>query len=235
MLNVEIDGNSYKLATKPSLELVAGRGTYGNGSIDWGKEGLSLAEIAHLTGKAASLAAEINGQCLPLTQLITDDCKIRFITENDIEGEQLIYRTGIYLLAYGTAISHNGYIRKGGGIKEKEIYYDFIIDKYTPSKINLSLIEETINEVLCSEKRILPKKYPFYDAVELFTRQQEWWILKQIQNRDDGGPVSLQMLDTFAEIDSGFMLYELKKMKNVKPLYVDYAEKVCRVYGEILL
>ena len=88
MINIVLkNGKQYSFVTSESVELVHGRGTYGNGSIDWIKEQISLAEIAKQIGPKDALAAEVDGNLLSLDATITSDCAdcvVDFITPQKI-------------------------------------------------------------------------------------------------------------------------------------------------------
>lgn len=237
MINITLkNGMQYSFATSESVKLVHGRGTYGNGSIDWIKEQISLAEIAKQIGQKDALAAEVDGKLLPLNTSTTSDCVIDFITAADQRGQEMIQCTGMFYLAYGFSLLPKKLQRLGGGMEQNKIYYDFALpgDEVLTDG-DLKLTEEIILNLLDDAQPIRLCKLPYFQVVKRLTDLSEFYMIRYINEHDDGGPVEMNVSGDFYELSQGLLLYDASIIKMIKMLGLEKTEIGYRVYAEVWL
>lgn len=236
MLKITLpQGKIYHLAVKSSVELVHGRGTYGNGSIDWGKEGLTVAEIIAQIAEAPAdvLAVLIEDKlCMPST-FITEDATIQWVTAKDALGKDLRRRTGIFLLGYGLNSLHRGYRRLQGGVDGEMLYYDFLPPEDGITNKDFQACQTQVAQALQSGETIKPRKVSYYEAMKYFDEQGEENIKQYIEENDDGGAVSLQTFGAFAQLDTGVLLADLQQIQDLRVVSLEKTAKGCRLIGKL--
>ena len=232
-----INGETYKLAARSAVQLLSGRGTYGNGSIDWEQEGLTLAEIMAQLPKVPEdvLAAWVDGCLLPLDAFISRDCTIAWVRASDADGQALLGRTGAFLLAYGLASLRKGYQRLGGGLTADGAYYDFRPPSGGIAEADLADCQRAVAQAIAGDVPIMAKKVSYYEAIKHFGLLGEDDILRRIEENDDGGAVSLRVLGDFAELDTGFLVRDLQKMQGFQVAGWAKTDKGCRLVGRLPL
>jgi len=237
MINIMLkDGKQYKFVASESVELVHGRGSYGNGSIDWIKEQILLAEIAKQISQKNALAAEVDGKLLPLDACITSNCVVDFITTADQQGQEMIQRTGIFFLAYGFSLLPKKLQRLGGGIEQNKIYYDFVLlDDEVLTDNDLKLVEKIILQLLDEPQTIRLCKLPYFQIVKRLADLSEFYMIRYIDEHDDGGPVEMNVSGDFYELSQGLLLHDVSIIKMVKLLGLKKTEIGYRVYAEVWL
>lgn len=235
MINVMLkSGEQYSFIKRNSVELVHGRGTYGNGSIDWEKEQISLAEIAQQTNQEGVLAAEVNGRLLPLEATITKDCVINFITSADPQGQEIIHRTGMFFLAYGFSLIPKKLQRLGGGVEQDKIYYDFVLPKdEVLTNDDLKAAEAVILQLLKNSRTIMLRKLPYFTVIKNLSALSEDYMIRSIVEHDDGGPVEMNVSGDFYELSHGLLLRDASIIRMIKLLGLERTEMGYRVYAEV--
>ena len=237
MLEVTLSqGKVYQLPTRSPVQLVSGRGTYGNGSIDWEQEGLTIAEIIAQVPDAPEgiLAALVNGRLLEVERFVSHNCIIEWVTAADELGRAMLTRSGIFLLAYGLSSLHRGYQRLGGGLREAGLcYYDFLPPADGVSEQDLAACRRAVAQAVASGEPIKAKKLAYYPAVDYFEQLGEADILRRIEENDDGGAVSVQMWQDFAELDTGMLVKDLRWLEQFQVLSLEQAGAVCRLTGKL--
>lgn len=238
MLEVTLlpQGEVVKLATRSAVQLVSGRGTYGNGSIDWEQEGLKITEIMAQLPQTPEdvLAAWVDGQVLPLDAFISRDCTLAWVMTSDADGQAMLRRTAVFLLAYGLTSLQRGYQRLGGGITEDGAYYDFLTPAGGIAETDLADCQRAVAQAVAGNESIVTKKVPYYEAIKHFAQLNETDILRRIEENDDGGAVSLQVLGKFAELDGGFLVRDLQKLQGFQVTGWERTGESCRLVGKLL-
>lgn len=219
------------------MQLVNGRGTYGNGSIDWGQEGLTVGEILARTGVVRDervLAAFVNGELVTLDKFISHDCQLIPVTAKSEEGWALLQRTAIFLLAYSIVSLGRGYQRLGGGRVAKRVYYDFLPPEQGITSADWTDSQRIMEQALAAKMSITAKKLSYYSAVHHFERLGEREILRRLEYEDDGGAVSVQIMGDFVEPDTGVVLSSLEDLSMVRLLDMEAQERGWRIWAQVL-
>ena len=227
----------YLLQKKDNVQL-KNEGTYGNGSIDWGARGLYLYDIAQQVGIECAIAANVNHELCPMDTFIKQNCKVDFITLADNEGEKILMRTGEFLLAYGAKKVYGSELQKVGNYVDRQriIYTEFVLSETKNiSETELTAIRQNIEDILCSDKTIQRKILPYYAAMRKLKDVNEHYLMEQIDEQDDGGPVLVNVLGGYFALNTGLLLPDLHLIKELKLLRVERTAMRCRIYAEIVI
>lgn len=230
MLHITLtDGRQFQLETVSPVAL-KNEGTYGNGSIDWEDEGLYLFDIAAQIGVENALAALVNGELLPMNTFVKKDCTLEYVMANDEIGKGMIDRTVLFLTAYGIKSLNKTCKRIEGRIEDDRVYYDFAAEGGAFTAEELQQAEHAIAQAISANYSAGCRKFPYYTSKKELLAQGETYILEYIDLHDDYGPVSMQVMDNFADLDQGLLLGNLSILKEVQ-LTQELIDDIYRVYA----
>ena len=237
MLRVTLTpGKVYELRAKSPVQLVSGRGTYGNGSIDWGPEGLTVAEILAQTGAAQGqrvLAALVDGQLVRKDAFITRDCQLEAVTAESAAGRAMLARTGMFLLAYGVSGLGKDYQRLGGQADAERFYYAVRPAGQGISAADLAAVQGRIDQALAEGWPITARKLPYQRAVRYFKEQGEDDILRRLAKADDGGAVSVQLMGDFCEPGEAQLVESMADMQPVQIMEAEDCGRFWRIWARL--
>ncbi len=234
MLNITLtDGRQFQLETVSPVAL-KNEGTYGNGSIDWEDEGLYLYDIAAQIGIEGALAALVDGHLTPMNVFIKKDCTLEYVMANDETGKAMIDHTALFLLAYGIKSLAKSSKRVKGIVENGQIYYDFIIDGNRFTEEELRQAEAAITNAIQANYAINRRKFPYFTSKKELLNAGEIYMLEYIDKHDDYGPVVMQVMNSFADLDQGLLLGDLSILKAVH-LTQETQDNICRVYAKVEL
>ncbi len=234
MLNITLtDGRQFQLETVSPVAL-KNEGTYGNGSIDWEDEGLHLYEIAAQIGIEGALAALVNGQLSPMTAFIKRDSTLQYVMADDETGKAMIHRTALFLLAYGIKSLATPCKRVKGTVDNGLVYYDFVVEGNQFSAEALKDAESAILSAISSNYPVGSRKFPYFKSKKELLATGETYLLDYIDEHDDYGPVVMQVMNNFADLDQGLLLGDLSILKAVH-LTQEPQDGFCRVYATVEL
>lgn len=223
----------YLLNAQHSVELFHGRGTYGNGSIDWDRPALSLQEIAHRTDNETALVAEVNGTPYHLSRLIKEDCAIDFYTADSAIGREALRQTGIFLLGYGFYNPENSVHLMCGGVENDMFYYDFATEKAGFSESEIADAQKKIQTAVDSAAVISPQIFPFYQTIRELEKMNESFLIEMIRENDDLGPVSAYVMNDFMEPAHGTLLHDLHLFPGIQICSAEKTANGIRVYAKL--
>lgn len=234
MLHITLtDGRQFQLETVSPVAL-KNEGTYGNGSIDWEDEGLYLFDIAAQIGVENALAALVNGELLPMNTFEKKDCTLEYVMADSEIGKSMIDRTVLFLIAYGIKSLGKACKRVEGRIESGKIYYDFIPEDSAFTAEELQQAERAIAQAISANYPVGCRKFPYYTSKKELLAQGETYLLDYIDLHDDYGPVSMQVMDNFADLDKGLLLGDLSILKKVQ-LTQELNGDVCRISANVTL
>lgn len=232
MLNITLtDGRQFQLETISPVAL-KNEGTYGNGSIDWEDEGLYLYDIAAQIGIEGALAALVNDQLMPMTSFIKKDCTLQYVMTNDETGKAMIDRTALFLLAYGIKSLSKPCKRIKGTVDNGAVYYDFAVEGTSFTTEELLQAEAMIAEAIQANYPMVSRKFPYFKSKKELLAAGETYILDYIDAHDDYGPVVMQVMNNFADLDQGLLLGDLSILKAVH-LTQEMQDGICRIYATV--
>ena len=232
MLNITLtDGRQFQLETISPVAL-KNEGTYGNGSIDWEDEGLYLYDIATQIGIEGALAALVNNQLMPMTSFIKKDCTLQYVMADDETGKAMIDRTALFLLAYGIKSLDKPCKRIKGTVDNGAVYYDFAVEGASFTAEELQQAEAIIAEAIQANYPMGSRKFPYFKSKKELIATGETYVLDYIDAHDDYGPVVMQVMNNFADLDQGLLLGDLSILKAVH-LTQELQDGICRIYATI--
>lgn len=225
----------YALDVAHTVELFHGRGTYGNGSIDWDKPAITLENVAKQTLQSHALIAAVDGQPCHLSRSIKTDCSVDFFDASSAPGKAAIFQTGIFLLGYGFHLSEKNLHPVKGGMDGDLIYYDFsnALSEITPDIIKAATIR--MRSALANHYTVKPGILPFHQVCRELTSAGNVALIQEIESRDDGGPVAVYMMNDYWELDHGLLLYHLSIISSISVASIEPISSGVRVYGKIEL
>ena len=234
MLNITLtDGRQFQLETVSPVAL-KNEGTYGNGSIDWEDEGLYLYDIAAQIGIEGALAALVDDQLTPLTVFIKKDCTLQYVMADDEIGKAMIDRTALFLLAYGIKSLDKPCKRVKGTVADGNVFYDFAVDGGAFTNDELQQAEAHIAQAIAANYPMGCRKFPYFKSKKELLSQGETYILDYIDEHDDYGPVVMQVMNNFADLDQGLLLGDLTLLKAVH-LTQETQGNICRIAASVEL
>ena len=232
MLNITLtDGRQFQLETISPVAL-KNEGTYGNGSIDWEDEGLYLYDIAAQIGIEDALAALVNDQLMPMTSFIKKDCTLQYVMADDETGKAMIDRTALFLLAYGIKSLDKPCKRIKGTVDNGAVYYDFAVEGASFTAEELQQAEAIIAEAIQANYPMGSRKFPYFKSKKELIATGETYVLDYIDAHDDYGPVVMQVMNNFADLDQGLLLGDLSILKAVH-LTQELQDGICRIYATV--
>lgn len=209
-----LDGKNLDFPLKKNVGLI-NYGTYGNGSIEYGAESVYLREVAEQTGNAEALAVKINGELRSLDTLLAAESTIEFIMPQDKLGQEMLARSGLFLLGYALKRRWGDILRMGGSFKGAELEYRFEAGSDLADNAK-DLLQQDIDELLLSPTKITAHKLPFYSCIAKLQASGEKYLVQQIMDNDDGGPIEALLLDDYFAPTDGIAAVDLRSIKAVK-------------------
>ena len=235
MLKITMNEKEYLLQKKDNVQL-KNEGTYGNGSIDWGARGLYLYEIAEQLNVKHPVAALVEGTISVLNTFITKDSKVMFLTSEDEEGQKILARTGEFLLCYGVYSTLAPSVQRvGHGIEDGLIVYaDVILPIDAPmTGLPLEEIQCNVDSIVQRGNTITTKKLAYFPVVRTLREVNELYMLEQIERLDDGGPVTVHMLESYFDLYHGLLLSDFQMIQQIKLLYAENDMNKWRIYAKV--
>ena len=181
-----------------------------------------------------SIAVEVDGRLIDLSERIIDDCHLRFITNKDKEALEILRHSAAHVMAQAILHLYKDARLTIGPVVEDGFYYD--IDMEPISKDDFPKIEEEI-------KRIIKAKIPFQRKMvskseALHFYENEPYKLEMISELEDG-TISLYEQGDFTDLCRGPHIPHTGFIKAIKLMKVSGAywradqtkAQLQRIYG----
>jgi threonyl-tRNA synthetase len=143
----------------------------------------SVADVAKAIGAGlakAALAAEVNGQLVDLSFLISQDAKIKIITSKDPEGLELIRHSTAHLMAHAVRALFPEAQPVIGPVIEDGFYYDFFYPAGF-SESDLALIEAKMYELAKQNLPLTREEMDRHEAIKFFTKAGETYKVRLLE------------------------------------------------------
>ena len=183
-----------------------------------------------------TVAAKFNGQLIDLSQKLTEDGTIEFITYDTPEGMHVFWHSSAHIMAHAIKNLFPEAKFGFGPALEDRFYYDFEISRsLTPD--DLEKIEKEMQKIVAENHPFVREELSKDDAVKLFQERNEPYKVEHVSELEGG--TSIYREGDFVDLCSGPHLPSTGMVKYFKLLAISGAywkgdEKnpmLQRVYG----
>ena len=150
----------------------------------------------------AALAAEVDGRLVDTSHVLSDDARLRIITERDPEGLEVIRHSSAHLLAQAVKQLFPTAQVTIGPVIEDGFFYDFAFERpFTPE--DLERIEARMTELARQDLKISRSVLPRDEAVNFFRAAGEEYKAQIIESIPAAEDLSLYNQGDFTDLCRG--------------------------------
>ena len=199
--------------------------------------GKTFQELARDSGIKNPIAVRMDGKLVDLTQTITEECRIEFLTFDDPEGGEIFRHSTSHIMAHAVLeIFPDARFAIGPAIEEG-FYYDFKLPRPLVPE-DLEKIEEKMQELIKQDlpfkRRILPKK----EALDFFEEKGQSYKVELIRDLPDSH-ISTYQVGDFVDLCRGPHVPSTAAIKAFKLLSIagaywrgdEHNQMLQRIYG----
>jgi len=162
-----------------------------------------------------AMAAEIDGQMVDVSYLITQDADIKILTEKDESVLEVIRHSSAHLMAQAVKALFPTAKMAIGPVIEDGFYYDFDYERsFTPE--DLAAIEKKMQELASQNYSVERKEMSRNDALKLFAEQNESYKVELISSIPETDTISLYQQGDFIDLCRGPHVPSTGRIKAVK-------------------
>lgn len=215
--------------------------TLPDGSLRCFDSPVTVAQVASAIAPSlakSALAGKLNGRLVDTATLINSDSSLSIITDQSIEGVEIIRHSTAHLLAHAVKILFPDAQVTIGPVIDKGFYYDFSYKRSFTNE-DLALIEAKMIELSKQNHLITRKEYSRDEAIDFFKQINEWYKADIIASIPIDQPVSLYSQGEFTDLCRGPHVPNTGKLKVFKLMKLAGAywrgdsknEMLQRIYG----
>ncbi|MGA1864863.1 MAG: threonine--tRNA ligase, partial [bacterium] len=199
--------------------------------------GITFREITSEAGVKNPIAVKIDGKLLDLSQTITQDCKIEFLTLEDHDAMEIFRHSTSHIMAHAVLDLFPEAKFAIGPSVEAGFYYDFDLTR-TLVPEDLEKIEKRMNEIINQdlpfERRMIPKE----DALSFFKEKGQIYKVELIRDLPDS-MISIYQVGDFTDLCRGPHVPSTGSIKAFKLLSIagaywrgdEHNKMLQRIYG----
>jgi threonyl-tRNA synthetase len=167
-----------------------------------GTTGSEIAKSISISLSKIAIAIEINSKICDIRSAVNEDAKIRIITTNDPEAEEIVRHDAAHILAQATKhLFPNVQVTIGPAI-ENGFYYDFATEKpFTEN--DLALIEEQMHKIVKENHQFERIIWDRKSAIEYFKSIGEHYKVQIIESIPEGEDLSVYKQGDFIDLCRG--------------------------------
>ena len=199
---------------------------------------LELAQSISSSLAKATIAGEVNGNLVDASYVITNDSKVKIITDKDVQGLDIIRHSTAHLLAYAVKrLYPDAQVTIGPAI-DNGFYYDFSYKQgFTPE--DLVKIEAEMHKIASENHEVTREEWDRDEAIAYFYSIGEKYKAEIIASIPSGEKISLYREGEFIDLCRGPHVHNTNKLKVFKLMKVAGAywrgdsknEMLQRIYG----
>jgi len=175
--------------------------------------GTKLQELAD----EATVAAQINGSVVDLSQTIEKDASVSFISINSKKGFEILRHSAAHVMAQAVKELFPTAKLTFGPSTDTGFYYDFDYDRpFTPQ--DLEMIAKRISEIIKEDLPFVRREVSKEEAIETFREMGETYKVEHLEDLADH--VSLYRQGTFLDLCEGPHLPSTGRIKAFRLLSV---------------
>ena len=172
------------------------------------------ARAAELTGRD-TLAAEIDGKTVALTQLLDSDTEVKLLTFADAAGKQVFRHTAAHVLAQAVKRLYPETKLTIGPAIDEGFYYDFDSEiPFTPEV--LSALESEMKKIVKENLKLERFELPRAEAVALMQEKGEPYKVQLIEELPEDAVISFYTQGEFTDLCAGPHLFSTGAIKAFK-------------------
>ncbi len=183
--------------------------------------GITLYEVAGFIGKGlqkAAVAAELNGNLVDLSSVVTEDCSLAIITFDSEKGKEVFWHSASHLMAQAVKRLFPDAKFAIGPAIENGFYYDIDMSK-TLTPDDLVAIEEEMKKITEEKLDIKREEMSRGEAIDFFSSKGEVYKVEML-NELVADKVSLYRQGEFADLCRGPHLRNTEQIKSFKLLSI---------------
>ncbi|MBQ9802010.1 MAG: threonine--tRNA ligase [Clostridia bacterium] len=172
------------------------------------------AKAAELVTRA-HIAAEVGGQTVGMTHLLTGDCEVKLLTFADAAGKHVFDHTAAHILAQAVKRLYPATKLTIGPAVESGFYYDF--DSEIPFTAEaLSALESEMKKIVKENHLIERFELPRAEALALMEEKGEPYKVQLIHELPEDAVISFYRQGEFVDLCAGPHLFSTAAVKAVK-------------------
>ena len=176
-----------------------------DGRVQFFENPLTVYDVAHSISPGlakAALAAKVDGRCVDLSYLLSDDCSLVILTDKDTDSLEVIRHSAAHLLAQAVKLLFPEAQVTIGPVIDDGFYYDFAFDRaFTPE--DLEAIEQKMQELVRADYPITRREMPRDEAIDYFRGLGEAYKAEIIADIPAGEALSLYKQGDFEDLCRG--------------------------------
>ncbi len=194
--------------------------TLKDGSIKEYEQSLSILDIAKDISEGLArnvVAGKVNGEVVDLRTVISEDCELTLLTQNDPEGLKVLRHTASHVMAEAVkTLFPNAKLAIGPAIEEG-FYYDFEVDEPF-SREDLDAIEKQMKKIIKKGNKLTTFTLPREEAIALMESKNEPFKVELIQDLPEDAQISFYDQGEFVDLCAGPHMQSTKNIKAFKLL-----------------
>ena len=191
----------------------------GERSFEDGMNALDIAGQLSQQLKKDALAAQMNGQVVPLWLPVPDGAELRILTFADEAGRRTLRHTASHVLAQAVkALFPTAKLAIGPAI-ENGFYYDFDVDAPFTAQ-DLAAIEKEMQRIIKRNARLERFTLPRAEAIALMREKGEPYKVELIEDLPEDEELSFYKMEDFVDLCAGPHAPSTSKVKAFKLLQV---------------
>ena len=190
--------------------------TFPDGSSATYPKGTPLAKIIEARGDAlpSTIAAKINGSMIDLSSPLAEDAKLKFISCDSTEGQDILRHSTSHIMAQAVQELYPGVKISIGPSIENGFYYDFDYERpFTPE--DLEKIETRMREIVAQDLSIERKELSKQEALKFYQEKGENYKVELLEEMDDE-KISVYSQGNFTDLCRGPHIPSTGKAKAFK-------------------
>ena len=190
--------------------------TFPDGSSATYPKGTPLAKIIEARGDAlpSTIAAKINGSMIDLSSPLAEDAKLKFISCDSTEGQDILRHSTSHIMAQAVQELYPGVKISIGPSIENGFYYDFDYERpFTPE--DLEKIETRMREIVAQDLPIERKELSKQEALKFYQEKGENYKVELLEEMDDE-KISVYSQGNFTDLCRGPHIPSTGKAKAFK-------------------
>jgi threonyl-tRNA synthetase len=184
------------------------------------------------------LAAEINGEVIDSMRKLPQECSLKLLTWNDLDGKSTMWHSSAHLMAEAIEALYPGTKLAIGPPIENGFYYDIDLGEHQITDEDLPTIEKKMKELASQKNPFLRKEISKSDAISYFTNKDDEYKLELLDGLEDGS-ITFYSQGNFTDLCKGPHIPNTGFIKAIKLMSIAGAywrgdenrQQLTRIYG----
>ena len=132
------------------------------------------------------LAAKVDDRVVDATLPLEDDCHLKLLTWNDVDGKSTMWHSSAHLMAEALELLYPGIKLAIGPPVKNGFYYDVDFGEYSFSEKDLPKVEQKMKELAKQKNVYLRKEISKKEAIDYFKEKEDPYKLELLEDLEDG-------------------------------------------------